>query len=109
MVKNQPADDNLAQQTYALKEQKNQQNALKKDLPVDPNTRFDGNMIVSRLIGFKKELPGSAQWQMLMRPENECWICENYRLTYFFWNDDSVAETQVATENIQAERIFNKL
>jgi len=43
-------------------------------------------MILMRYLSHKQEIPGSAQWQLLTRKQDHCWVCEREMKGYIFWN-----------------------
>jgi hypothetical protein len=68
---------------------------MKQDLPNDHNKSMTQTLVFTRLIAHKKQIPNSGKWKMLTQQQQECWICSNYTLTYFFWNAKSINDSQV--------------
>ena len=55
-------------------------------------------------------MPGCARWKLCMEPEAECWICNKYTLTYFFWNKSRIAKkSAIPRTQIDTKRIVDQL
>jgi hypothetical protein len=49
----------------------------------------EGNqMIITRKLGHKQEMPGSGQWQIQDDGEDKCWCCDNHIYAMVFWSLD---------------------
>lgn len=83
--------------------------ALNKNLPTDPNIRFEKVMILQRLIGYKAEIPESGRWRICIRPEHECWICAKYALSYFFWNKASISKSKVPENQVNCDKVASRV
>ena len=49
----------------------------------------DGNsskLIFERQLGHKRDLPGAAQWRLLDRQDQDCWICDKSCYVLVFWS-----------------------
>ena len=54
------------------------------------NIRSEGrDLTITRILGHKKEIPGSGRWQMMTAGENRsCWACSHWCYTLIFWHED---------------------
>jgi len=84
------AEQSLAHDTVKIRNQSLKKLCMQQDLPQEHNISMTKTLVFTRLIAHKKEIPKSGQWKMLTQPQQECWICSNYTLTYFFWNAKSI-------------------
>ena len=42
---------------------------------------------ITRFLGHKEEIPGSAQWRMITEEFDHCWVCSYRKYTLVFWNE----------------------
>ena len=67
-------------------------------------------MVFSRYLGHKLVMPNSGRWMIHTKPTHECWICEKYTMSYFFWSPKQIAETQVhASLGIDKDKITQQI
>lgn len=43
-------------------------------------------LIIERVIGHKKEIPGIGQWKQLVQIPDKCWICDQRVFSIIFWS-----------------------
>lgn len=62
-------------------------NQKKAEQPID---LIDSNdleqLIFSRYLGHKDDIPGSGQWKMIDDNQGDCWICDREIYSIIFWN-----------------------
>jgi len=56
----------------------------------DVAVKADGrDLLLSRQLNHKKDIPGSGQWRMQVTQEKDgCWHCDNWTYTIVFWNTE---------------------
>lgn len=42
-------------------------------------------LIITRQLGFPDLMKGAAQWTILTKPKDECWVCGQWAFTLFIW------------------------
>ena len=52
-------------------------------------------------------IPGIAQWQINTRRKDECWVCSQHILTFFFWNKEIGVEEQIV--DLEMEDYFDEV
>jgi hypothetical protein len=66
-------------------------------------------MVFTRVIGYKKEMPGSGRWKMITDMRQDCWICAGHVYSLVFWCPGSIAQSQVNPDLIHPEKIESSL
>lgn len=56
----------------------------------DVDIKPEGNeLILTRILGHKDDIPGSGQWNMKVQKEKDgCWHCDNWMYSLVFWHPD---------------------
>ena len=63
-------------------------------------------MILTRMIGLKEQMPGSGQWRLLTQASDECWHCNQWIYTLIFWDAETIArEAKKSTHH----KVLNQL
>jgi hypothetical protein len=65
-----------------------------KKLDYQPMSVVGDKLVYQRQLGFKEQMPGSAQWyeagnRIVPRKthyKNDCWICEKHVYSVIFWS-----------------------
>ena len=47
-------------------------------------------MILTRVIGFREQMPGSGQWRQLTDAADRCWHCDQWIYSLVFWDADTI-------------------
>ena len=50
----------------------------------------DKNLIITRNLGHKIDIPGSGQWRLMTdnnKGDHDCWICDKQIYSLIFWNE----------------------
>jgi len=74
-----------------------------QDFPYDPEYK---KLIVSRIIGFKEQMPGSGQWRLLKEREEECWHCDQWIYSLIFWDAKNIGK---AAKSQTHNKIVNQM
>ena len=64
--------------------------SLVNDFGVDDNAT-ESRMIFTRILGHKKDMPGSGQWKLIRDKHEDCWICEQEVYGLIFWDPEQIA------------------
>ena len=79
LTSNYEAEDDkpIARETIKCKQNMERKRiySLVNDFGVDDNAT-ESRMIFSRILGHKKDMPGSGQWKLIRDRHEDCWICE---------------------------------
>ena len=46
------------------------------------------NLIFTRQLGHKLDIPGSGQWKMIDNHHHDCWVCDRECYTILFWSPE---------------------
>ena len=79
-------DKPIARETIKIKQnlERKRIHSLVNDFGQQNDT---GNrMIFTRILGHKKDMPGSGQWKLIKDFEEECWICDQEIYGLTFWD-----------------------
>ena len=64
--------------------------SLVNDFGVDDNAT-ESRMIFTRILGHKKDMPGSGQWKLIRDKHEDCWICEQEVYGLIFWDPEQIS------------------
>ena len=83
------AEDSLAHQTIAVRDINKKMTsesggAAKLSQAIEMSEQT--TLVFSRYLGHKLVIPNSGRWMVHTKPKHECWICEKYTMSYFFWS-----------------------
>lgn len=71
------------------------------------------DLTISRMLGHKKDIPGSGQWQFNKKGDkNGCWNCSNWIYTLVFWNEDIGilnSKNNINIENAEKKRVVDMI
>ena len=45
-------------------------------------------LIFTRQLGHKENMPGSGQWRMIDDDTQDCWVCDRVVYSLIFWNEE---------------------
>ena len=74
---------------------------------VDTYQSGQQKLIISRKPGYKMVIPGVGQWKINTRRKEECWVCKQHILTFFFWNKDIGQQDQIV--DLEMEDYFEEV
>jgi len=66
-------------------------------------------LVFTRVLGYKKEMPGSGRWKMLTNMDQKCWFCSGHVFSLVFWCPGSIAQSQVNPAYIHPDKIQTAL
>ena len=52
------------------------------------NHDVEKKLVFTRFLGHKSDIKNSGQWKLL-KPSENCWICDDWVYTLFFWSKKS--------------------
>lgn len=98
----------LARDTIKLRQIMQQKRIEQKaiEFPKDPDSK---QMILSRVIGFKEQMPGSGQWRMLDDPVDQCWHCDQWIYSLIFWDAETIGKQAQKTTHHKVHNQMVKL
>lgn len=56
------------------------------DVQISGYVKESNQLIFSRKLGHKAEMPGSGQWRMFSDGDERCWCCDRHIYTLVFWS-----------------------
>ena len=63
-------------------------------------------MVLTRVIGFKEQMPGIGQWNMLTQAEDSCWHCDQWIYTLIFWDAETIGHQAKKTTH---HKVLNQM
>ena len=64
-------------------------------------------LIFERQLGHKLDLPGAAQWRLLDRQDQDCWVCDKSSYTLVFWSREVGSQDEDSITVAQEENLIS--
>ena len=81
----------LARDTILIRQVMQQKRIEQKaiDFPKDPES---SPLVLTRIIGFKEQIPGSGQWRLSTSNAHPCWHCDQWIYSLIFWDAETIGQ-----------------
>lgn len=79
------------------------------DLQITGLVKESNQLVFSRKLGHKTEMPGSGQWRMLSHGDEKCWWCDRHNYSIVFWSYDQGLKEQDSISPFQEENIIEQI
>ena len=90
--KEQEGEKPVARETIKIRQNMERKRIFSLVNEFADDTATDSRMIFTRILGHKKDMPGSGQWKLIKDKNEECWVCDQEVYGLVFLDPDMIAE-----------------